>query len=70
VDGRRLEKEREVARGHPLRDAILSLLDAEELTAPELRSALETSPTAISYHLGILQRAELVRCVGGVWRLP
>jgi DNA-binding transcriptional ArsR family regulator len=71
MEGERLERERERARGNPTREAILDMLGGDELTMPDIRSRLPEDPplSAINYHLGVLQRAKLVGCDGGIYRL-
>jgi DNA-binding transcriptional ArsR family regulator len=58
--------------GHPAREEILDALSVlGELTPAELQAQLPADcdrPTTI-WHLAILERAELVRRVGGVCRL-
>lgn len=64
--GRRQEKVRE----HPARRAILDLLDSEGMSSAELRSRLPGDPSlsVVAYHLAVLTEAELVACVGGLYR--
>jgi DNA-binding transcriptional ArsR family regulator len=71
MDGERLDRERERARGNPTREAILDMLGAGELTTPEIRLRLpdDRPLSAISYHLRILEQAKLVGCDDGVYRL-
>jgi DNA-binding transcriptional ArsR family regulator len=67
----RVERARERAREHPLRITLLDLLRDDELSAPELRSRLsEQAPlSTVAYHLRVLQEAEMVDVVGGLYRL-
>jgi hypothetical protein len=69
--GHRIEQVRERAREHPLRAILLDLLRDEELAAAELRSRLPEGPplSTIAYHLRVLQQAEMVGVVGGLYRL-
>ena len=63
---------REKATGHPLRRALLDRLGGEERTLGEIGSdGLPDDPSisAVAYHLTVLQRADLVACVGGVYSL-
>ena len=70
-----LSRERERARAHALRSAILNTLDGRERTLPELAAALpnaavnvlpETSPEAVlAYHLRVLHRVRLVGFIEG-----
>ncbi len=58
------------ATGHPIRVAILDLLDGDEMTMPELWRDLPEEATfaTVGYHLAVLQDADLVDRVGGVFR--
>lgn len=69
-DGR-LEQERERAQIHPARWAMLKLLRKSELTSPEVKGRLPESMSLseVSYHLRVLERATLVDCAEGVYRL-
>ena len=63
---------KEKATGHPLRRALLDRLGGEERTLSELGGdGLPDDPSlsAVAYHLTVLQRAELVACIGGVYRV-
>jgi DNA-binding transcriptional ArsR family regulator len=69
----RAQRMRERARWHPLRVAILDLLaGGEESTAADLceRLAPAESLSVVAYHLRVLQEAELVDRIGGLYRLP
>ena len=68
---RRIEQVRERTHEHPLRVTLLDLLRDDELAAPELRSRLPEKPplSAVAYHLRVLQEAEMVDAVGGLYRL-
>lgn len=68
---RRIEQVRERAREHPLRATLLDLLRDDELAATELRSRLPGGPplSTVVYHLRVLQQAEMVGVVGGLYRL-
>ena len=68
------EKRKELRRralAHPIRREILGRLSGAELSRHEVREALggETL-SVVGYHLGVLERAGLVRGVGGLYRLP
>jgi DNA-binding transcriptional ArsR family regulator len=58
------------ATAHPIRAAILVLLDGDEMTMPELwRDLLEEATIAtVGYHLAVLQDADLVDRVDGLFR--
>ena len=69
---RRLKGLRERARDNDLRIALVEGLGGgAELSGLELRAALPDDPalSTVNYHLGILQEAETVGCVGGLYRL-
>ena len=56
---------------HPIRAAILELLDDDEMTMPELWRDLPQGATiaTVGYHLAVLQDAGLVDRVDGSFRL-
>ena len=58
------------ATAHPIRAAILVLLDGDEMTMPELWRDLpeEATIATVGYHLAVLQDADLVDRVGGSFR--
>jgi DNA-binding transcriptional ArsR family regulator len=58
------------ATAHPIRAAILALLDGEEMTMSELWRDLpeEATIATVGYHLAVLQDADLVDRVGGSFR--
>jgi DNA-binding transcriptional ArsR family regulator len=58
------------ATAHPIRAAILVLLDDDEKTMPELWRDLPEDATvaAVGYHLAVLQDADLVDRVDGSFR--
>jgi DNA-binding transcriptional ArsR family regulator len=58
------------ATAHPIRAAILELLDGDEMTMPELWRDLpeEATIATVGYHLAVLQDADLVDRVGGLFR--
>ena len=64
-------RRRERAREHPLRVTLLDLLRDDELAAAELRSRLPGEPplSMVGYHLRVLQEAEMIGVVGGLYRL-
>jgi DNA-binding transcriptional ArsR family regulator len=55
---------------HPMRAAILELLDGDEMTMPELWRDLPERVTiaTVGYHLAVLQDAGLVDRVDGSFR--
>jgi DNA-binding transcriptional ArsR family regulator len=55
------------ATAHPIRAAILELLDGDEMTMPQLWRDLpeDTTIATVGYHLAVLQDADLVDRVGG-----
>jgi hypothetical protein len=58
------------ATAHPIRAAILELLDGDDMTMPELWRDLPEDATVatVGYHLAVLQEADLVDRVGGLFR--
>ena len=64
-DGRQIQ-----ARAHPMREEILDMLTDMELTAAEVEALLpaDADQATVAYHLAILERAELVKRIGGVYR--
>jgi hypothetical protein len=68
---RRIEQVKERAREHPLRATLLDLLRDDELGATELRSRLPGRPllATVAYHLRVLEEANMVGVVGGLYRL-
>lgn len=56
--------------GHETRTEILMLLEELEAAPDEMRGYLPGAPdlATVSYHLRILERAELVERIGGVYR--
>ncbi|HEY5333389.1 MAG TPA: helix-turn-helix domain-containing protein [Solirubrobacterales bacterium] len=58
------------ATAHPIRAAILELLDGDDMTVPEIWRDLPEDATvaAVGYHLAVLQEADLVDRVGGLFR--
>lgn len=70
MDDEKLDREREQALRHPIRRALWDVLDGEECTLSELGTALPDAPSlsAVAYHLSMLQKVELVACIGGVYR--
>jgi hypothetical protein len=68
---RRVEQVKEQVGEHPLRVTLLDLLRDHELAAPQLRSRLPEKPplSMVAYHLRVLQEAEMVDVVGGLYRL-
>lgn len=56
--------------GHPLRVAIVMLLEEAEATPPEIRSHLPigADQATVAYHLAILERAELVKRIDDFYR--
>lgn len=69
----RLNKEREWALTHPVREGLRDALDGSQgQTLQELGGVeLPKAPTlpAVRYHLDALERVGLVACVGGRYRL-
>jgi predicted transcriptional regulator len=57
--------------GHETRTEILDMLADMQLTPNEMRGYLPAKPTpaTVVYHLRILERADLVERIGGVYRL-
>jgi DNA-binding MarR family transcriptional regulator len=58
--------------GHPAREEIIMALEAMgELTPAEVERALpaDCDQATTAYHLAVLERAELIERVGGVYRL-
>jgi Helix-turn-helix domain len=72
VNDDKLDREREGALTHPVRQALRDALDGGEgRTLSELGSTeLPKSPTlsTVHYHLKTLERVKLIVCVGGRYR--
>lgn len=69
MDAERFEKEREQALGHSIRRALWHALDGRERAPRELARDVGRPKALVVYHLLVLQSAELVACIGGVYRL-
>lgn len=65
-----IRRKRDRALDHPLRRAILDVIRDHELSVPEICEALPDHPEAalVHYHVTILQDAELVTVIGGLYR--
>lgn len=66
----RRSEERQRARNHPLRRAMLDALGSEQLTVRELAAALPNGPATevVAYHLGVLRGVSLAGGTGGLYR--